>query len=158
MKARHKRFAMIAAALAAVAIAATLVLNAFRSNLVFFFTPTQIAQKEAPLGTNFRIGGLVEQGSLKRTGDGLSVSFVVTDTVNRTPVAYSGILPDLFKEGKGVVAQGKLGSDGIFHADQVLAKHDENYMPPEAAEALKQAGKLNEQTGKTLVLPPGQQP
>jgi cytochrome c-type biogenesis protein CcmE len=153
MKPRHKRFAMIGAGLAAVALATVLVLNAFRSNLVFFFTPTQVVQGEAPLNTNFRIGGLVETGSIKRESDGLTVNFIVTDTAKSMKVTFTGILPDLFKEGKGVVAQGKLGSDGIFHADTVLAKHDENYMPPEAAEALKKAGKLNEQTGKTLVLP-----
>ena len=153
MKPRHKRLAFIVAGVVALAIAATLVLNAFRSNLVFFFTPTQVAMGEAPQGTSFRIGGLVEQGSLKRMENSLDSHFVVTDTVNRIDVVYSGILPDLFKEGKGVVAQGKLGADGLFHADQVLAKHDENYMPPEAAAALKQAGQLNEKTGKTLVMP-----
>ncbi|GBG12924.1 cytochrome c-type biogenesis protein CcmE [Novimethylophilus kurashikiensis] len=151
MKARHKRFAFIAAGIAAVAIAATLVLNAFRSNLVFFYTPSQVANGEAPKGTSFRIGGLVEQGSLKRANNSLDAHFMVTDTAKRIEVVYSGILPDLFKEGKGVVAQGKLESDGLFHADQVLAKHDENYMPPEAAEALKKAGALNEKTGKSLV-------
>jgi cytochrome c-type biogenesis protein CcmE len=158
MKPRHKRFAMIAAGLAALGIAAVLVLNAFRSNLVFFFTPTQVAHGEAPINTSFRIGGLVEIGSIQRGADGLTVNFVVTDTAKNMKVIYTGILPDLFKEGKGVVAQGKLGSDGLFHADQVLAKHDENYMPPEAAEALKNAGKLNEQTGKTLVMPQGARP
>ncbi len=153
MKPRHKRFAMIAAGLVAVGIASVLVLNAFRSNLVFFFTPTQVAQGEAPVGSNFRIGGLVLQGSVKRDNSSVDVHFVVTDTVKNINVVYSGTLPDLFKEGKGVVAQGKLQADGLFHADQVLAKHDENYMPPEAAEALKKAGagKLNEETGKTLV-------
>jgi cytochrome c-type biogenesis protein CcmE len=158
MKPRHKRFAMIAAGLGALGLAAVLVLNAFRSNLVFFFTPTQVVQGEAPVNTNFRIGGLVEKGSIQRQSDGLTVNFVVTDTAKSMKVSYTGILPDLFKEGKGVVAQGKLGSDGIFHADQVLAKHDENYMPPEAAEALKKAGKLNEQTGKTLMMPQGAKP
>jgi len=158
MKPRYKRFAMIAAGLAAVGVAALLVLNAFRSNLVFFFTPTQVVQGEAPIGTNFRIGGLVEMGSIRRESDGLTVNFVVTDTAKSMKVTFTGILPDLFKEGKGVVAQGKLGSDGIFHADTVLAKHDENYMPPEAAEALKKAGKLNEQTGKTLMMPQGAKP
>jgi len=158
MKPRHKRFAMIAAGLAALGIAALLVLNAFRSNLVFFFTPTQVAQGEAPINTSFRIGGLVEIGSIQRGADGLTVNFVVTDTAKSMKVIYTGILPDLFKEGKGVVAQGKLGSDGLFHADQVLAKHDENYMPPEAAEALKKAGKLNEQAGKTLVMPQESKP
>lgn len=153
MKARHKRFAFIVAGLAALAIAAALVLNAFRSNLVFFYTPTQVANGEAPQGTSFRIGGLVQQGSLKRAQNSLDSHFVVTDTAKGIEVVYSGILPDLFKEGKGVVAQGKLEPDGLFHADQVLAKHDENYMPPEAAEALKKAGSLNEKTGKSLVMP-----
>ena len=155
MKPRQKRFAMIAFGLAALGIASALVLNAFRSNLVFFFTPTQVAAGEAPVAVNFRIGGLVEIGSVKRDSNGTAVHFVVTDTAKTINVVYSGILPDLFKEGKGVVAQGKLQPDGLFHADQVLAKHDENYMPPEAAEALKRAGKLNEATGKSLVVPEG---
>jgi cytochrome c-type biogenesis protein CcmE len=155
MKPRQKRFAMIAFGLAALGIASALVLNAFRSNLVFFFTPTQVAQGEAPVAVNFRIGGLVEKGSIKRDSNSTTVHFVVTDTAKTINVVYSGILPDLFKEGKGVVAQGKLQADGLFHADQVLAKHDENYMPPEAAEALKKAGKLNEMTGKTLQVPGG---
>lgn len=146
MKARHKRFALIAAGVVLVALAAMLILNAFRSNMVFFYTPTQIANGEVPKGTSFRIGGLVEQDSLKREGDGLTVHFVVTDTLKRTPVTYQGILPDLFKEGKGVVAQGKLGADGNFVASDVLAKHDENYMPPEAAEALKRAQASNTNT------------
>jgi cytochrome c-type biogenesis protein CcmE len=123
---------------------ATLVLNAFRSNLVFFFTPTQVAQGEAPTGRAFRIGGLVEAGSVKRQPDGINVKFIVTDTAKSIPVIYQGILPDLFKEGKGVVAEGKLGSDGLFTASQVLAKHDENYMPPEAAHAVEQAQKAQE--------------
>ena len=146
MKARHKRFALIAAGVVLVALAAMLILNAFRSNMVFFYTPTQIANGEVPKGTSFRIGGLVEQDSLNREGDGLTVHFVVTDTLKRTPVTYQGILPDLFKEGKGVVAQGKLGADGNFVASDVLAKHDENYMPPEAAEALKRAQASNTNT------------
>ncbi len=158
MKPRHKRIAFIVAGLAALGIAAALVLNAFQSNLVFFFTPTQVANGEAPRNTSFRIGGLVEQGSLTRAENSLDAHFFVTDTANRMEVVYSGILPDLFKEGKGVVAQGKLGEDGIFRADTVLAKHDENYMPPEAAEALKQAGALNEKTGKSLVMPQGKAP
>jgi cytochrome c-type biogenesis protein CcmE len=152
MKPRHKRFALIAAGVAALGLASVLVLNAFRSNLVFFFTPTQVAQGEAPTAVNFRIGGLVEAGSVRREADGVKVHFVVTDTAKKIDVVYSGILPDLFKEGKGVVAQGKLGADGLFHADQVLAKHDENYMPPEAAEALEKAGKMNEEAAKTLVV------
>ena len=108
---------------------------------MFFFTPTQVAAHEAPQGRSFRIGGMVEQGSLKRQADGVTVRFVVTDTVKSVPVAYTGILPDLFKEGKGVVAQGKLGADGVFTASEVLAKHDENYMPPEAADAMERAKK-----------------
>jgi cytochrome c-type biogenesis protein CcmE len=141
MKPRHKRLALVAAGLAAIAVAAGLVLNAFRSNLVFFFTPSQIAAGEAPKDRAFRVGGMVETGSLKRQADGLTIHFVVTDTAKSVPVAYKGILPDLFREGKGVVAEGRLGADGVFRADQVLAKHDENYMPPEAAHAIEQAHK-----------------
>lgn len=133
--------AFIAAGLAVLAVAAALVLNAFQSNLVFFFSPSQVAAKEAPLERAFRIGGMVEKGSVKRQGDGLTVRFNVTDTAQTIPVVFTGILPDLFKEGKGVVAQGKLGSDGVFHATDVLAKHDENYMPPEAGHAIEQAQK-----------------
>jgi len=139
MKPRHKRFAFIVVGLVGVGVAAMLILNAFRSNLVFFFSPSQVASKEAPVGRSFRLGGLVQEGSLERQGDGVTVRFLVTDTVETIPVLYSGILPDLFREGQGVVAQGKLGEDGVFHADEVLAKHDENYMPPEVAEALKKA-------------------
>lgn len=141
MKPRHKRIAIIAAGLAALGIAAALVLNAFQSNLVFFFSPSQVAANEAPQGKTFRVGGMVEAGSLKRGGDGLTVSFRVTDTAKTIPVVYTGILPDLFKEGKGVVAQGRIGPDGIFNATEVLAKHDENYMPPDAAHAIEQAQK-----------------
>ena len=141
MKPRHKRLALIAAGLGAVAIATALVLNAFRSNLVFFFSPSQIAAGEAPKDRAFRVGGLVEAGSVRRQGDGITVQFVVTDTARSVPVVYKGILPDLFREGKGVVAEGRLGTDGVFRAEQVLAKHDENYMPPEAAHALEQAQK-----------------
>ncbi|MFO1397431.1 MAG: cytochrome c maturation protein CcmE [Burkholderiales bacterium] len=141
MKARHRRFAWIAAGIAVLGIAVGLVLNAFQSNLVFFFTPTQVAQKEAPQGRPFRIGGLVEDGSLKRIPNSVEVTFVVTDTAQRVPVVYAGLLPDLFKEGKGVVAQGSLGPDGRFHATEVLAKHDENYMPPEAKDAVDKAHK-----------------
>jgi cytochrome c-type biogenesis protein CcmE len=139
MKPRHKRLLAIGCGLAALGVAVALVLNAFQSNLVFFFSPSQIAANEAPRDRSFRLGGMVEAGSLKRDASGLTVSFVVTDLAQKIPVTYTGLLPDLFREGKGVVAQGKLGSDGIFHADQVLAKHDENYMPPEAAEALQKA-------------------
>ena len=139
MKARTRRAMAVVGALAALAIASALVLNAFRSNLVFFFSPSQVVANEAPRDRSFRIGGLVEQGSLQREAQGLTVRFVVTDLAQKIPVTYTGLLPDLFKEGKGVVAQGKIGADGIFRAEQVLAKHDENYMPPEAAAALKNA-------------------
>jgi cytochrome c-type biogenesis protein CcmE len=139
MKARGRRGLFILAGLSALAVASALVLNAFRSNLVFFFSPSQIAAKQAPLDRGFRLGGLVEEGSVQRAAQGLTVHFVVTDLAQKVPVVYSGLLPDLFREGKGVVAQGRLGADGVFRADQVLAKHDENYMPPEAAEALARA-------------------
>jgi cytochrome c-type biogenesis protein CcmE len=152
MKPRHRRFAWIAAGVVVLAGAVGLVLNAFQSNLVFFFTPTQVAANEVPQGRAFRIGGLVEERSLRRESDGLTVRFNVTDTAKAVPVTYTGILPDLFKEGKGVVAQGKLGADGVFHASEVLAKHDENYMPPEAADAVNKAhaGSVAEKTGKTV--------
>jgi len=139
LKARHKRIALIVGGLAVLGIAATLVLNAFQSNLVFFFSPTQVAAGEAPKGKNFRIGGMVKEGSIAREADGVTMRFVVTDTDKEMVVNYKGILPDLFKEGKGVVAQGKLGEDGLFTANEVLAKHDENYMPPEAAKAVGDA-------------------
>ena len=141
MKPRHKKLAIIASSVTALGVASILVLNAFQSNLVFFFSPTQVVANEAPVGRAFRIGGMVETGSLRRQGDGLTVHFNVTDTARTVPVVYTGILPDLFKEGKGVVAQGQLAADGTFHATQILAKHDENYMPPEAAHAMEQAKK-----------------
>jgi cytochrome c-type biogenesis protein CcmE len=153
MKPRHKRLALITAGLAVLGVAAALILNAFQSNLVFFFSPSQVAAHEAPQGRNFRIGGLVREGSLQRQADGISVRFVVTDTAHDVPVEYKGILPDLFKEGKGVVAQGALGSDGVFRAKEVLAKHDENYMPPEAADALEKAKRAQTMSEKTLVEP-----
>ena len=137
MKSRHKRAAIIAGGLAAIGLAAYFVLNAFESNLVFFFTPSQIESGEAPKNRTFRVGGMVKEGSLKR--DNLTVHFVVTDTAKEVPVSYTGILPDLFKEGKGVVAQGKLDNSGHFTASEGLAKHDENYMPPEAQHAMDQA-------------------
>ncbi|MFV1922870.1 MAG: cytochrome c maturation protein CcmE [Methylotenera sp.] len=137
MKSRHKRIAIIVAGIVLLGIAATLLLQSFQSNLVFFFSPTEVAEGKAPKDGNFRIGGLVETGSIQRNGT--QVKFKVTDTAKTMDVVYTGILPDLFKEGKGVVAQGKQGEDGIFVADQVLAKHDENYMPPEAADALEKA-------------------
>ena len=149
MKPRHKRMALIALALAGLAGATALVLNAFQSNLVFFFSPTDVHQGKAPADRVFRIGGLVKEGSVQREPDGLTTRFVVTDTSQFIPAVYTGILPDLFAEGKGVVADGKLGSNGLFTANRVLAKHDENYMPPEAAHALEQAKKA----GKTLQQP-----
>jgi cytochrome c-type biogenesis protein CcmE len=154
MKPRHKRFIFIGLGLLALAVASMLILNAFQSNLVFFFTPTQVANGEVPQGRGFRIGGMVEDGSLKREGDGLTVHFVMTDMAKRVPVTFKGILPDLFKEGKGAVAQGQLGADGIFLASEVLAKHDENYMPPEAADALAKAKAAGAQTSSTLVVNP----
>ena len=139
MKPRHKRLLAIVGGLAALGAATALVLTAFEENLVFFFTPSQVAANEAPQGRLFRIGGMVEKGSVKR--DGVEVRFMVTDTAKTIPVVYRGALPDLFREGKGVVAQGTLGADGVFQAREVLAKHDENYMPPEAAHAVEKAQK-----------------
>ena len=139
MKTRHKRIALIVGGLAILGVVVALVLNAFQSNLVFFFSPTQVAAGEAPKGKPFRIGGMVKEGSIRREADGVTLSFVVTDTEKDMAVRYKGILPDLFKEGKGAVAQGKVGDDGIFVATEVLAKHDENYMPPEAAQAIGEA-------------------
>jgi cytochrome c-type biogenesis protein CcmE len=144
VKPRHKRMAAIGLGVAALGIAVALVLMAFQKNLVFFFTPSQVVANEAPQGRTFRIGGMVVPGSLKRTG--VEVQFVVTDTAKNLPVVYKGALPDLFREGKGVVAQGQLGPDGVFRAREVLAKHDENYMPPEAKEAVEKA----RQASKTL--------
>ena len=151
MKPRYKRAAIVLAVLSAVGVAVALVLNAFNSNLVFFYTPVQVAAKEAPQGRTFRVGGLVEAGSVVR--EGVTVRFVVTDTLKTVPVRYEGVLPDLFKEGKGVVAQGQLGADGVFAAREVLAKHDENYMPPEAADALQRADKMRAKMTETLTNP-----
>lgn len=143
MKPRHKRLAIIVGGVAAIGIAAALVLNAFQSNVVFFFTPSQVAAGEAPQGRTFRIGGLVKNGTLSRKD--MQIGFIVTDTAKEIPVIYTGILPDLFREGRGVVAQGKIGADGVFVASEVLAKHDENYMPPDAKHALDQAAKTIKQ-------------
>ena len=132
----------IVAGVAALGVATALVLNAFQSNMVFYLTPTQVATNEAPRDRAFRVGGLVEEGSLVREKDALTVRFKVTDTARTIPVVYTGILPDLFKEGKGVVAQGRVGADGVFRATEVLAKHDENYMPPAAADAVKKAQEM----------------
>ncbi len=152
MKRRHKRIAFIVAGLAGLGIAAALVLSAFQKNLVFFFSPSQVVAKEAPVNRTFRVGGLVQQGTLKRDNDGLTVHFAVTDTAQSIPVVYKGILPDLFKEGRGCVAQGHVGSDGVFYAESVLAKHDENYMPPEAGHAID-AAKHEREAAETVVGP-----
>ena len=151
MKPRTKRVAMVIGGITALGVAAALILSAFQQNLVFFFTPSQVAANEAPLGKTFRIGGMVEKGSVKRGEDGLTVKFLVTDTAKSIPVVYRGALPDLFREGKGVVAQGRVGADGVFAASEVLAKHDENYMPPEAAEAVKRAHETSRKAAQTVV-------
>jgi cytochrome c-type biogenesis protein CcmE len=148
MKPRHKRIAIALGVVSVLGAVVALVLSAFQSNLVFFYSPSQIASKEAPVGRTFRLGGLVVAGSVKR--DGVNVNFQVTDTAQYVAVRYAGILPDLFKEGKGVVAQGQL-RDGVFEAKEVLAKHDENYMPPEAAEALKNAANSNQKAATSVV-------
>jgi cytochrome c-type biogenesis protein CcmE len=137
MKARHKRFVLVAIALVAVSGATALAISALRSNISYFFSPSQVLAHEAPKDRVFRLGGMVEKGSLKRQSDGLTVHFMVTDLAKSVEVAYTGILPDLFKEGQGVVTKGRLGADGVFHAEEVLAKHDEAYMPPEVAKTLK---------------------
>jgi cytochrome c-type biogenesis protein CcmE len=151
MKPRHKRFVFIAVGIAGVAVAVGLVLYALRGNVNLYFTPTQVFNNEVPSGRSFRIGGLVEAGSVKRDKNGLTVNFVITDLHKSIPVVYQGILPDLFREGKGVVAQGKVEASGVMHAEEVLAKHDENYMPPEAADALKKAQAAN--TADTAAMP-----
>jgi len=140
MKPRHKRLAIIVGGVASLGVAAALVLNALNSNVAFFFTPSQVVTGEAPKDRAFRVGGMVRQGSLKR--DQMTVTFTITDTAKDVPVRYTGILPDLFQEGKGAVVQGRLDADGGFVATEVLAKHDENYMPPEAAHAVEEAKKM----------------
>ena len=147
MKPRHRRAALIVAGVAVLGGAVFLVVSAFRENMTYFFTPTEVIANKAPVHRLFRVGGLVENGSLKR--EGVRVTFRVTDTANTITVAYEGILPDLFREGKGVVAQGRIEPGGVFHATEVLAKHDENYMPPDAAHALEQAEKAR----RTLKVP-----
>ena len=151
MKARHKRIAIVGLGLCGLATAVGLVLSAFNENLVFFFSPSQVLAGEAPIARSFRVGGLVERGSLKRGGDGLTAYFTITDTLHGIPVMYAGILPDLFKEGRGCVAQGKVGTDGVFRAELVLAKHDENYMPVEAAQSIEDARRLSNRIGKTIL-------
>ncbi len=150
MTPRRKRLMLAAVLLGGAGVAVALVLNAFNSNLVFFYSPTDVAGHQAPQGRTFRLGGLVEEGSVKRQADGVTVRFAVTDTAQVIPVEYRGILPDLFKEGKGVVAQGRLEADGVFRAQEVLAKHDENYMPPEAATAVERAQKAAQESRHTL--------
>ena len=140
MKTRHKRALLIVSGLAVLGLIAALILNAFESNLVFFFSPTQVAAGEAPKGKAFRIGGMVKEGSIRREADGVTINFVITDTEKEVLVRYKGILPDLFREGKGAVVQGKFAEDGVFQASEVLAKHDENYMPREVADRLKEKG------------------
>ena len=137
---RRRRLALVGLLLAGLAVAATLLVTAFRENLVYFYTPTEVANGEAPLERKFRVGGLVAEGSVQRADESLQVRFVITDKAGRVPVVYDGVVPDLFREGQGIVADGRLNGDGEFVAAQVLAKHDENYMPPEAAEALERAG------------------
>lgn len=152
MKARHKRFGIVIVGLAAIGLATFLVLNALEGNLSYFFSPTEVAEGKAPADHIFRLGGLVEAGSVSREEGSLTVNFIVTDMAQRVKVAYSGILPDLFAEGQGVIAQGRLDADNVFVAEEVLAKHDETYMPPEVAAALEEAGKMGERHpgGKSL--------
>lgn len=153
MKPRNKRLALVGGLLAASGIVVALVLNAFQSNMVFFYSPSQVSANEAPADRTFRVGGMVEEGSVVR--EGMNVRFVVTDTAQTVPVRYTGILPDLFQEGKGVVAQGRL-ENGVFVAREVLAKHDENYMPPEAADAIKRAQKGQSRLEQTVATPAAQ--
>ncbi len=143
MQVRQKRFMYIVVAVVGLGLVVGLVLYGLKNNVSLYFTPTQVFNKEAPVGHSFRIGGMVEEGSVQREQDGLTVKFVLTDTHKSIPVVYKGILPDLFKEGKGAVVQGKVETDGVMHAKEVLAKHDENYMPPEAVDALKKGQAAN---------------
>jgi cytochrome c-type biogenesis protein CcmE len=152
MKKRQKRLYLVAGGLTAVAAVTGLVVNAFRDNLVFFYTPSDIAAEIVPLERTFRIGGLVEDGSVQRAADGITVHFQVTDTAVAVPVVYQGILPNLFREGQGVVAVGTLQDGGVFKATQVMARHDETYMPPEAAEAIERAQR---EAARTLAQPGG---
>ena len=147
MKARHKRLALVAGGVAVLGVGAWLIMSAFQQNLTYFYTPTEVLAGKAPSHHTIRIGGMVEAGTLKRQADGLTWGFVVTDMAQRVPVTYHGILPDLFKEGKGVVAEGTFDS-GSFNAEQVLAKHDENYMPPDAAYAMKKGQEAKDAAAK----------
>lgn len=138
MTPRQRRIVLVVGILAGVSLAGVLALSAFRENVMFFFDPTQVASGEAPTDQRFRLGGMVRAGSVKRTPGSLEMKFVVTDFKRDVPVVFSGVIPDLFRENQGVVAHGRLGRDGVFVADEILAKHDENYMPPEVAEAIKE--------------------
>ena len=138
MKARHKRLGFVVFGMVALSLATWLVINALDNNLSYFFSPTEVSENKAPKDHLFRLGGLVKPASVKRL-EGVDVEFVVTDNRNDIKVVYSGILPDLFEEGQGVITQGRLGNDGVFKAQEVLAKHDENYMPPEVADALQKS-------------------
>ena len=150
MKQRHKRLIFILGGLAGLALAATFVFNALNSNMQFFFSPTEVVQNKAPQNSSFRLGGLVEEGSLNREDDGLTVHFHVTDNAESIQVTYKGILPDLFREGQGIVTQGRFNETGNFIATEVLAKHDEEYMPPEVADALKKAEEANKAAGGSI--------
>jgi len=154
MKPRQKRIMFIVIGIAAIGLAVGLVLNALKDNVSLYFTPTQVFEKEAPVGQAFRIGGLVKEGSVVRATDGgLTATFEITDSLRSIPVSFKGILPDLFQEGKGVVAHGKIGADGVVVADEVLAKHDENYMPPEAADALQKAEEAKAKAAEAILKP-----
>ncbi|MDD1650915.1 MAG: cytochrome c maturation protein CcmE [Methylococcaceae bacterium] len=148
MTPRRKRMVVVGLILLGVSVAAFFALQAFQKNLLYFFTPTQVAAGEAPKGYPFRVGGLVVTGTVKREPNSLNVRFTISDGVATIPVSYSGILPDLFREGQGIISIGKLNAQGVFEASEVLAKHDENYMPPEVAESLKQSGKTPPTTYK----------
>ena len=144
MKPKRRRLYFVAFGMLALGPAAVLILTALEENIVFFYSPTEVAEKAIAPGRNFRIGGLVEENSVKRHTDSMTTEFNITDLNHTTPVTYRGILPDLFREGQGVVAEGALGPDGVFRATEILAKHDENYMPPGVVEALKKSGRWQE--------------
>ena len=137
---RKKRLMFVGLILVGIGIAAALALSAFQENIMYFYTPTEVAEGKAPQGRAFRVGGLVVSGTVQRQSDGLTVRFELTDTAKTIPIQYTGILPDLFREGQGIVALGRINEQGLLIADEVLAKHDENYMPPEVGDALKKAG------------------
>ncbi|MBM4215047.1 MAG: cytochrome c maturation protein CcmE [Gammaproteobacteria bacterium] len=138
MTPRQRRITLVVGILAGVSLAGVLALNAFRENVMFFFDPSQVAAGDAPIEKRFRLGGMVRPGTVDREAGSLDMSFVVTDFKHDVRVVYTGVVPDLFRENQGVVAHGRLGSNGVFVADEILAKHDENYMPPEVAKAIKE--------------------